>query len=49
MTMKLVPSVQIYTDNLNLGDVVCHFETIFETTQTEVAEEKKGKGRKTMW
>ena len=46
MTMKFVPSVQIFTDNLNLGDVVCHFETIIETTQSEEAEEKKGKGRK---
>ena len=46
MTMKFVPSVQIFTDNLNLGDVVCHFETIIETTQSEEAEEKKDKRRK---
>jgi hypothetical protein len=46
MTMKFVPQVQIFSDNLNVGDVVCHFETIFEDIQTDEAEEKKPKGRK---
>jgi len=31
---------------MNLGDIVCYFETIFLDTQAENAEEKKGKGRK---
>jgi len=46
MTMKFVLPVQIFSDNLNSGDVVCHFETIFENVQTDDAGEKKRKGRK---
>jgi hypothetical protein len=46
MTLTFVPPVQIFTDKLNLGDVVCHFETIFEDVPTEDAGEKKRKGRK---
>ena len=44
--MKFVLPVQIFSDNLNSGDVVCHFETIFENVQTDDAGEEKRKGRK---
>jgi len=46
MNQTFVPSVQIFWNNLNIGDAVCYFETIFEDIQTANAREKKRKGRK---
>ena len=46
MALTFIPPVQIFIDNLILGDIVCHFETIFEDIQTADAGDSKPSGQK---